>query len=136
MNRSVVIFIGLFLFAACSKNHTNKVLEQEEINPAPYDTVAVDSFSAGAIPAEVARNIRMTSQKYRDSLTKIKLEAAEEQKKKEELAKMQKIAQDAIDKEKSKEQKAETKKETPALIPAPTTTPPVSNTPEPTKTPD
>ena len=44
----------------------------------PYDTVAVDSFSAGATSVDVARQIRISSLQYQDSLKQIQQKLEEE----------------------------------------------------------
>ena len=54
---------------------------------ASYDTAAVDSFSAGATSIDVVRQIRMSSQKYQDSVKEALRLQEEEKKLKEELEK-------------------------------------------------
>ena len=44
----------------------------------PYDTVAIDSFSAGATSVDVARQIRISSLQYQDSLKQIQKKLEEE----------------------------------------------------------
>ena len=44
----------------------------------PYDTVAIDSFSAGATSVDVARQIRISSLQYQDSLKQIQQKLEEE----------------------------------------------------------
>lgn len=89
----------------------------EENLPAPYDTVAVDSFSAGAISVDIAAQIRMSSQAYQDSL-KV---AAEALKKAAEAKKAAEIsAKEKASSEKSKDEKSKTtmkKNEVPAKTP-------------------
>lgn len=86
----------------------------EETLAAPYDTVAVDSFSAGAISVDVAAQIRMSSQAYQDSLKAL----AEAQKKEAEAKKAAEIlakeknpaSKTAEDKDKDKKSKTSVKK--------------------------
>lgn len=69
--------ISFVFFIACSKNEpANK--EQIQTAQAHYDTTAIDSFSAGATSVDIVRQIRMSSQKYQDSLKEaIKIEQEE-----------------------------------------------------------
>lgn len=67
---------SIFLLA-CSKQEPANTDQIQEIQP-HYDTVAIDSFSAGAISVDVARQIRMSSHKYQDSIrAALKLEQEE-----------------------------------------------------------
>lgn len=99
-----VVFAGLILssFAlACSKREPVADIAQEL--KLKYDTTAIDSFSPGAISVDVARQIRMSSQKYQDSLKevlklqqeekRITLELEKENKKKEAAEKKLKEAE-------------------------------------------
>jgi mannitol-specific phosphotransferase system IIBC component len=94
-----ILFISVISILSCSKK------EPQDLYPADspkanYDTMAVDSFSAGAISVDVAEQIRKSSQKYQDSLKealkiqeqekKIKEELEQENKKKAEEEKKQK----------------------------------------------
>lgn len=96
------LFISLISTVACSKK------EPQDLYPADspkanYDTMAIDSFSAGAISVDVAEQIRKSSQKYQDSLKealkiqeqekKIKEELEQENKKKAEEEKKQKASE-------------------------------------------
>ncbi|WP_312901980.1 hypothetical protein [Chryseobacterium taichungense] len=100
-NLFFIILVSSGLAFSCSKK------EPQDLYPADspkanYDTVAVDSFSAGATSVDVAQQIRISSQKYQDSLKevlkvqeqekKIKEELEKENKKKEEEEKKQKNA--------------------------------------------
>lgn len=73
---------------------------------ASYDTVAVDSFSAGATSIDVVRQIRMSSQKYQDSVKEALRLQEEEKKLKEELEKE--------NKKKAEDEKKQKSAETPA----------------------
>jgi cbb3-type cytochrome oxidase cytochrome c subunit len=90
---------------------TNSVNNPESMMPI-YDTIAKDSFSAGAVSMDVARRIRMSSQKYQDSLRKArekleeeklakKLKEEKEKTDKKALEEKIKIEKDRIESEKS-----------------------------------
>lgn len=71
---------------ACSKQEPVITNDTQTMQP-HYDTTAIDSFSAGATTVDIVRQIRMSSQKYQDSLKEaIKLEQ-EEKRINEELEK-------------------------------------------------
>lgn len=74
------------LLTACSKNKPVAESSIEVLQP-HYDTTAVDSFSDGAVSVDVARQIRMSSQKYQDSLKEVLKRQQEEKRIKEELDK-------------------------------------------------
>ena len=44
----------------------------------PYDTIAIDSFSKGAMSIDVAKKIKMSSVQYQDSLRAAKIAAEQE----------------------------------------------------------
>jgi len=68
--------IVVFLIA-CSKPKPSNINDVQTVQP-HYDTTAIDSFSAGATTVDIVRQIRMSSQKYQDSLKEaIKLEQEE-----------------------------------------------------------
>ena len=70
-----IIYISLI---ACSKQEPVIVNDTQTIQP-QYDTTAIDSFSAGATTVDIVRQIRMSSEKYQDSLKEaIQLEKEEE----------------------------------------------------------
>lgn len=95
---------------SCTKKEAAKKFSvQDNSSVAPYDTIAIDSFSTGAISVNIARKIKMSSQIYQDSLKNVrkKLDAekllqketdeknkadkkAEEDKKKAEASKLKK----------------------------------------------
>lgn len=79
-----ILFISVISIVSCSKK------EPQDLYPADspkanYDTIAVDSFSAGAISVDVAEQIRKSSQKYQDSLKEALKIQEQEKKIKEEL---------------------------------------------------
>lgn len=94
------VILSLFT-VACSKREP--VIDTTQELKLKYDTTAIDSFSPGAISVDVARQIRMSSQKYQDSLKevlklqqeekRITLELEKENKKKAEAEKKLKAAE-------------------------------------------
>ena len=68
--------ISIFIIA-CSKREAANTNEIQAVQP-HYDTTAIDSFSAGATTVDIVRQIRMSSQKYQDSVKEaIKLQQEE-----------------------------------------------------------
>ena len=107
------VFSLLILIISCGQKETDKeVLVQENSAIAPYDTTAIDSFSTGATSANIALQIKISSQQYQDSLKDVlkKIEA-EKLLKKEELEKDK--ATKIIEAEKKKTEELKLKKETP-----------------------
>jgi hypothetical protein len=84
-------FLALNLIS-CSKRKSAAATEVNELK-LQYDTTAIDSFSPGAFSVDVAREIRMSSQKYQDSL-KEALRIEKETKKIEEALLKEKKAED------------------------------------------
>lgn len=77
-----------------------------------YDTTAIDSFSPGATSVDIARQIRMSSQKYQDSIKEVLKLQEEEKRIKEEVEKENKKKAEAEKKEKATQnQPADTKQE-------------------------
>lgn len=94
--------ISFVFLIACSKRESANPDQTQSLQP-HYDTTAIDSFSAGATSVDVVRQIRMSSQKYQDSLKEaIKLEQ-EEQRIEAELEKENKKKQEEEKKQKSNE---------------------------------
>ena len=111
--KNVFVFFLLLLIISCGQKETDKeVLVQENSAIAPYDTTAIDSFSTGATSANIALQIKISSQQYQDSLKDVlkKIEA-EKLLKKEELEKDK--ATKIIEAEKKKTEELKLKKETP-----------------------
>lgn len=111
--KNVFVFSLLLLIISCGQKETDKeVLVQENSAIAPYDTTAIDSFSTGATSANIALQIKISSQQYQDSLKDVlkKIEA-EKLLKKEELEKDK--ATKIIEAEKKKTEELKLKKETP-----------------------
>lgn len=103
------IFIIPFLIGiAISCSGENKKMAnstQEDNIPAPYDTIAIDSFSNGAISIDVADRIRRSSVAYQDSVN----EALEKQKMEKEA---KRLAEEQAKVEKEVEKKKENAKPT------------------------
>jgi len=78
------VFLVSLLLTACSKKETPGFAAEQNVK-IHYDTAAVDSFSAGATSIDIVRQIRMSSQKYQDSIKQAEKLQKEEQKLKEEL---------------------------------------------------
>jgi len=105
-----VIFASVILSlstVACSQREpvVNNVQELK----VKYDTTAIDSFSAGATSVDIARQIRMSSQKYQDSLKEALKLQQEEKRITEELEKENKKKAEAEKKLKASENTAEPK---------------------------
>ncbi|AZA91591.1 Uncharacterised protein [Chryseobacterium nakagawai] len=80
------IFIFVLLLTACSKKESPGFGAEQDLK-IHYDTMAVDSFSNGAVTVDIARKIKMSSPQYLDSVKQAKKALAEEQKLKAELEK-------------------------------------------------
>lgn len=64
--------IVCLIVLSCGKNKKPETSSfNQEKTVLQYDTVAVDSFSAGAVSVDIARKISASSQKYQDSLAEI-----------------------------------------------------------------
>lgn len=104
-NLCCLLFVLLISAVSCSKKEPQDLYPADSPK-ASYDTMAVDSFSTGAISVDVAEQIRMSSQKYQDSVKealklqeqekKIKEELEQENKKKAEEEKKQKISETPV----------------------------------------
>lgn len=111
-NLVFAILTFLVFLSACSKQEPASFDTNQEVK-VHYDTVAVDSFSAGATSVDIVRQIRMSSQKYQDSVKEaIKLQA-EEKRIKDELDKENKKKQDD-EKKKTDDEKKKNAAETPS----------------------
>lgn len=111
-NLFFIIFISLISAVSCSKKEPQDLYPADSPK-ASYDTMAVDSFSDGAISVDVAEQIRMSSQKYQDSLKEALKILEQEKKIKEELEKENKKKAEEDKKQKASETPpaAELKKE-------------------------
>ncbi|MNK22708.1 hypothetical protein D3C87_409890 [compost metagenome] len=111
--KKIIVASALILLSACSKE-TPVLNSSDNLDAAPqmvYDTVAIDSFGPGATSEAVMAKINAVAIK----------------KEQDSLAKIAKVEQEKLDKEKAKleaEKAKETKKETkPEAKPEPTTNP-------------
>lgn len=101
------IFIFVLLLTACSKKESPGFGAEQDLK-IHYDTMAVDSFSNGAVTVDIARKIRMSSPQYLDSVKQAKKALEEEQKIKAELDKENKKKEEEEKKKADAEKKAKT----------------------------
>lgn len=98
-------YLSFVFLIACSKRESANLDQTQAVQP-HYDTTAIDSFSAGATSVDIVRQIRMSSQKYQDSLKEaLKLEQ-EEKRIEAELEKENKKKQEEEKKQQAKENTA------------------------------
>ncbi len=102
-----LIISFFFIIMSCSKKEPDNLYPQDTPKTS-YDTVPKDSFSAGATSVDIIRQIRMSSQKYRDSVKEALKNQQQEEKLKAELEKENKKVQDEEKKKTEKEKKPET----------------------------
>ena len=110
MDRIVVIFLALLMVSCSKKTQEKEIPVQETPSLPPYDTIARDSFSMGAIPANIARQIKISSPAYQDSLKVVRKKMEEEKlllKEKEDKDKLAK----KVEEEAKKTEAAQVKKE-------------------------
>ncbi|MCA6067218.1 hypothetical protein JI747_008530 [Chryseobacterium sp. RG1] len=93
----------ILIFSACSNKEPVSVDNSQDLKPS-YDTTAIDSFSAGATSEAVIMKIKMSSQKYQDSIKEALKLKAEEKRIAEELEKENKKKQEE-EKKKANEEK-------------------------------
>lgn len=110
----------LFVLVSCAKDvMKDDDFADENYKIAPYDTTAIDSFSTGAVSVDIARQIKISSQAYQDSLKSVREKVESEkilQKEKEEKEKGAKRAEEDLKKAavvKLKKEKEKTSQETP-----------------------
>lgn len=115
-NLSAALFVLLLLTAGCSRKETPGFSAEQEVK-VHYDTTAVDSFSNGATSVDIVRQIRMSSQKYQDSVVQAKKLQDEEKKLKAELEKENKKK---LEEEKKKADAEKKQKETSSATATPT----------------
>lgn len=111
MSKSYLIVILFFLISCGEKTSKKDFVEEENSKIAPYDTVAIDSFSQGATSVDIAMKIKMSSLKYQDSLKRVKLKNEEEQlakKAKEDQLTAEKKAKEDLEKAKEKSESSKT----------------------------
>jgi hypothetical protein len=85
-NLSFAAIIFSAVVMSCSKKEPADFYPADSPK-ASYDTTAIDSFSNGAISVDVARQIRMSSKQYQDSVKEALKLQEQEKKLKEELEK-------------------------------------------------
>ncbi len=77
MPKTLLFFLFLI---SCGKQSTDKHrVEVDTSTAAPYDTIAIDSFSPGATTVDIVRKIKISSQRFQDSLREVKRKNEEEQ---------------------------------------------------------
>jgi hypothetical protein len=101
--------ISSLLSVACSQREP--IVSNDQVLKIKYDTTAVDSFSPGATSVDIARQIRMSSQKYQDSLKEALKLQQEEKRITEVLEKENKKKAEAEKKLKASEKTTEQKQE-------------------------
>lgn len=104
MRNTSIILVFLCLISCGKEAAEQSVAVEDNTAVAPYDTVAIDSFSQGAISVDIAQKIKVSSLKYQDSLKMVKLKNEEEQlikKDKEEKLTAENKAKEALDKVKT-----------------------------------
>ena len=107
--KNYIFFVLFIILFSCGKDEVQIVPAEKEIATVPYDTTAIDSFSVGATSVDVARQIKISSLKYQDSLKKIAVKVEEDrllnkaQEEKEKLDK--KLAEEKKKQEKAKKEK-------------------------------
>ena len=107
--KNPIFFVLFTVLFSCGKDAVQIVPAEKEIATVPYDTTAIDSFSVGATSVDVARQIKISSLKYQDSLKKIAVKVGEDrllnkaQEEKEKLDK--KLAEEKKKQEKAKKEK-------------------------------
>ena len=78
MKNTSIILLILLLFSCGKESAKKRIIVEGKSSVPPYDTIAIDSFSQGATSVDIAAKIRMSSRKFQDSLTQIKLKNEEE----------------------------------------------------------
>lgn len=102
MFKNSIALLAIVFFISCSKKKSENNLNEETYVEIPYDTMAIDSFSTGAISVDVAEQIRKSSVAYQDSIRKARISAEIAKKDLEEKQKMEKLEKEKLDKEKKK----------------------------------
>lgn len=98
---------------SCSKKEPEDLYPTDSAK-ASYDTVAIDSFSNGATSVDIVRQIKMSSQKYQDSVKEALKLQEQEKKLKEELEKENKKKADD-EKKKADDEKKQKSNEKPTV---------------------
>ncbi len=117
----LLILVSALIIGCADKKQKTVVNTKDESVHAPYDTIAIDSFSSGATSVDIAAQIRRSSIAFQDSVKAVAV-AANEAKKKAELERLKKEAEKKEVDKKEAEKKKETAKQTEAA--------PVTETPQ------
>ncbi len=110
MKKLVFLTFLMIIGISCSKK--TQYTETEAPEKIWYDTTAIDSFSSGAISVDVARQIRMSSMAYQDSVRKVREQQEIEKALKEKEAKEEAEKKKAEEEKQKKEAEAKKQKET------------------------
>lgn len=78
MKKLIALSFFILMISCGKENQKNQHSDPVVSAIPPYDTVAIDSFSAGATSVDVARQIRISSLQYQDSLKQIQQKLEEE----------------------------------------------------------
>lgn len=78
MKKLRLLLMVLLMFSCGKKGADSGVGDTQSSVAPPYDTLAKDSFSAGAISVDVAQQIRRSSIAYQDSVRAAKIKLEEE----------------------------------------------------------
>ena len=78
MKKLIALSFFILMISCAKENQKNQHSDPVVSAIPPYDTVAIDSFSAGATSVDVARQIRISSLQYQDSLKQIQKKLEEE----------------------------------------------------------
>lgn len=126
--KNFIVFSFFLLMVSCgNKEVVSEAVVEENVAIPPYDTIAVDSFSTGAMSVDIARNIKMSSVAYQDSLRDVlkKMEAEKLlQKEKEEVEKATKKGEEDLKKAEASKLKEEKDNATPEVSPSDNTVKP------------
>ena len=119
MKNTIALGSLILVIIACSKRNIETEVLPENIQ-LEYDTTAIDSFSAGATSVDIMRNIRISSERYQDSVKAALKLKQEEEKIQKELEKENKRKEEEErkikEKEKDMEKATPTPKESPSVI--------------------
>ena len=102
MFKNSIALLAIFILFSCSKKKSEDNLNEENYVEIAYDTMAIDSFSTGAISVDVAEQIRKSSVAYQDSIRKGKIAADIAKKDLEDKQKLEKLEKEKLEKEKKK----------------------------------
>lgn len=96
----IFAYMLVFIYAvSCAKKLDEPANTDADFVETKYDTTPVDSFSGGAASADIIQRIRMSSAAYRDSLKDVMAKQKEEQKLKDEEARLKKDAEKSTGKD-------------------------------------